>query len=145
MKTLKEKYHYLKESNGYTDGKIVAANIRIELKLAFPGQKFSVRKAHHGCVNVRWTDGPTEGQVKTITDKYQPGYFDGMTDCYEYRRSAFSDMFGEVRFLFTDREYSKEFKADCGLTPELEKYYYTDPEKEFAYRRAYNKLRETSR
>jgi len=40
-------------------GKLVASNLRIEFKKAFPGVKFSVRKEHFGCVRIAWTDGPT--------------------------------------------------------------------------------------
>ena len=32
-----------------------------------------------------WTDGTTVEQVDAIVQRYRAGYFDAITDCYEYR------------------------------------------------------------
>jgi len=65
------------------DEKGAAKNIRVQIKQAFPGIKFSVR-CDHGAIYIHWTDGPTTHQVTDITGRYQAGRFDGMNDCYEY-------------------------------------------------------------
>jgi len=91
---------------------IAAKNIRIELKRAFPGIKFSVKSKSYsgGCsITVSWIDGPTSTQVGEITGKYKAGSFDGMTDCYNYEYSLWKDAFGDANYIFTDREYSDDF------------------------------------
>lgn len=102
---LKEKYSYLKQ---YPDsgGKGAAQNMRIELKKEWPKIKFSV-KSDYSRVNVSWTDGPTEAQVKNIIDKYQGGHFNGMEDIYEHSTDAFNDVFGSVNYVFTNRDISE--------------------------------------
>ena len=57
--------------------------VRKALKQEFPSVKFSVRsKTYSGgaSINVRWTDGPTEKDVKAIAGVYAGGEFDGMID-----------------------------------------------------------------
>lgn len=86
-----------------------AKNIRTELKQAFPSVKFSVKTEKYSggnSVNIYWTDGPTDKQVKEIVDKYQEGHFDGMIDCYEYSRSPWTDVFGGSRYVSTNRSFS---------------------------------------
>ena len=73
-------------------GKLAASNIRTELRRAFPGVKFSVRKSSHGAVNVRWTDGPTATEVQELVGKYKRGHFNGMEDIYEDERSAWCEV-----------------------------------------------------
>lgn len=91
-------------------GVMAAKNIRIELKLAFPGVKFSVT-SDYSSVNVRWTDGPTTNQVDAIVSKYKAGRFDGMTDCYEYDRGPWGEAFGDAQYVFTSRKYSDALLA----------------------------------
>jgi hypothetical protein len=94
----------------------VAKNIKTELSRAFPSVKFSVRTSRGaGCssINVGWTDGPTVDQVKPITGKYELGSFDGMTDSYDYERSAWTEAFGGVRYVFENREVSDALVAGC--------------------------------
>jgi hypothetical protein len=67
----------------YIDTADVAKLIRLNLKKAFPGVKFSVRLQRYSSgssIDVRWTDGPTKAEVKTITHAFQGGRFDGMID-----------------------------------------------------------------
>jgi hypothetical protein len=92
-------------------GMVVAArNIRKELKKAFPGVKFSVRS--HGYsggndIRIEWADGPTLKAVKEITNKYQEGHFDEMTDSYNYdRQNVWTEVFGGTKYIFTNRKYS---------------------------------------
>ena len=66
---------------------LTAKMIRKELKSVFPGVKFSVRSSQFSMgnsVDISWTDGPARELVDHYVKKYQSGYFDGMTDCYEY-------------------------------------------------------------
>lgn len=95
---------------GKVDGLNAAAkNMRIELKAAFPGVKFAVRSERYSggdSINVGWTDGPTSEQVESIIKRYQGGSFDGMTDCYNYERDAWTDAFGDAKYVFANRNYS---------------------------------------
>ena len=86
-----------------------AKNMRIELKAAFPRVKFAVRTERYSggnSINVDWEDGPVGVQVEAIVFKYSGGNFDGMTDSYEYRRSAWTDAFGKGKYVFANRRYS---------------------------------------
>lgn len=68
----------------------VAKIIKAELKHKFPKIKFSVSSENFAggdAVRVRFekfTGCPTVRDIEAITNKYQSGHFDGMTDCYEY-------------------------------------------------------------
>lgn len=65
--------------------KETAAALRKELRVTFPGTKFSVRMSTgtgHGWLWVSWTDGPSTRAVETITARYVSSRFDGMTDSY---------------------------------------------------------------
>jgi hypothetical protein len=86
-------------------GKLVATNLRIELKKAFPGVKFSIRSDYNS-VRIAWTDGPTTDHVKAITGKYEGGHFDGMDDSYHHSRSPFTSVFGSAKYIFENRSYS---------------------------------------
>ena len=96
---------HLKETEKYSGGKQCAVNIRIELKRAFKGVKFSVR-SDYSSVNISWTDGPTADQVEAIANRYEEGSFNGMEDIYEYNASPFNDVFGGVQYVFTRRDDS---------------------------------------
>jgi hypothetical protein len=85
-------------------------NIRILLKRNFPGVKFSVR-SDYSSVRIKWNNGPTEKAVEEITSPFKAGHFDGMTDCYEYRRDAFGGAFGTAQYIFTSREIDPGLRA----------------------------------
>lgn len=91
-------------------GPVVAAkNIRAELKRAYQGVKFSVTTSKYSggdSVRIAWTDGPTSQQVQGITNKYAGGSFDGMTDSYDYKRSPWTEVYGDAKYIFCDRDYS---------------------------------------
>jgi len=89
--------------------KTPAQAIREELKIAFPTIKFSVRKDGYSCVNIRWTDGPTQSAVNESIGKYKMGNFDGMTDSYDYSNRR--DDIPQVQYIFTHRERSEELAA----------------------------------
>lgn len=44
--------------------------------------------------------------IKSETNKFQMGHFDGMTDCYEY--SNRNDDIPQTKFLFVDNSYSQD-------------------------------------
>lgn len=96
-----------------SSAKLGAANIRTELKAAFPGIKFSVKTRNYagGCsIDVEWQDGPTGSLVEAITNKYQEGHFNGMEDIYESNRNnVFTPVFGGAKYVGTTRSYSREF------------------------------------
>lgn len=109
---LKE-YSYLQkvEGSGKPGRVIGAVNIRAELKKVFPGVKFSVRSdsfSMGNSIDIGWTDGPTRQEVEAITDKYEYGTFDSMTDCSGYKDEQFTKVFGGAKFVQTQRRETKE-------------------------------------
>src|SRR4051794_8243529 len=76
------------DSGGWIDTRDCAKLVRMKLKTEFPGTKFSVRIDRYSggsSVNVSWTDGPTEKQVRGHVDVYGGRGFDGMIDMsYSY-------------------------------------------------------------
>jgi hypothetical protein len=84
-------------------------NIRIELKRAFPEVKFSITSSTFSmgdAIDVSWTDGPTVSQVDQIIGKYKAGSFDSMNDIYEYSNNAWTNAFGDAKYVHSRREYS---------------------------------------
>ncbi len=106
IERLRKDYQHLSQGAGPVTA---AKNLRTELKRAFPGVAFRVRTSQYSggnSVDVSWTDGPNSQQVEALAKKYQGGHFDGMTDCYEYKRSPWPEVFGEAKYVFCSREYS---------------------------------------
>jgi hypothetical protein len=90
---------------------MAALNIRTMLKAAFPGVKFSVKSDSYSMgdsIHIRWTDGPTAAQVDAIADKFSAGRFNGMEDIYEPSDSAWTDLFGSSKYIFTNRDLSDD-------------------------------------
>jgi hypothetical protein len=115
VKALREdpQYKYLEQAGqkeGLYSGKLAAMNIRRQLKNAFPDTKFSVRMIHDE-IRISWFDGPSGTEVRAITDKYEEGHFDGMTDSYEYRTSPWTSVFGSSKYVNTGRKKSAAFLA----------------------------------
>lgn len=102
------------------DSLIAAAkNIRIELKAAFPKTTFSVKSRRFSggdSIDVCWTDGPTSDQVDAIINRYAAGSFDGMTDSYTYDHSAWTDAFGDAKYVHSSRKHSDAAIASCTRT-----------------------------
>ncbi len=106
-----------------------AKRIRLELKDAFPGIKFSVRTKVYSMgnsIDISWTNGPTDKAVDAIVKKYEYGRFDGMTDSSSVEMTVVSLPNGEVanlggaKHVFTHREISEDIidraQVDvCGL------------------------------
>jgi hypothetical protein len=81
-------------------------NLRVDLKLNFPKIKFSVKKSHHNCYYVKWTDGANKEEVEKITNKYTDHSTDFTGDYRDYDPSNFNRIFGGINYLFTSRDIS---------------------------------------
>lgn len=104
-----KKYAHLTPKGNKSPWATGAENIRRELSRAFPSQKFSVKSESFSMgssIHIVWEDGPTQAEVEKITDKYQEGKFDGMTDSYDYNHTVFHDIFGGAKYVQTHREIS---------------------------------------
>lgn len=101
-----------------------AANLRRQLRAAFPGVQFSVKsKSYSGgsSINVSWTDGPTSADVRKVSNQYEEGSFDGTEDIYNYDHdNVWPDVFGGAKYVFENRSYSDALMVKaaekCGYT-----------------------------
>lgn len=61
--------------------------VRLALKKAFPGEKFSVRSdtyANGASIDISWVDGPTQSAVDEVGRQFCGARFDGMVDLKVY-------------------------------------------------------------
>ena len=97
-----------KTTSKKSDHALAAANIRRELRAAFPNIKFAVRSSSYSggdSVDIRWAFGPTSKAVEAITNKYQEGSFNGMIDLYEYASDrTFTATHGSAKYVFCHRD-----------------------------------------
>ena len=118
-RTAPEYKHLEKAADSKKSGHALgAANIRRELKRTWPAVKFKVRSESYtggSSINVDWTDGPTDKQVKAIVSKYKKGDFDGTEDIYNYSRCPFPELYGGALYVFAQRRMSPEFKAEIAF------------------------------
>ena len=93
-----------------TDAVLVAKHIRQDLTSAFPGQKFSVRKADYSTINIEWKDGPTREEVEQIAGKHERMCVRDRwnDDLWEHNDTAFTSVFGGVDYIFYYRETAPE-------------------------------------
>lgn len=93
-----------------TDAVLVAKHIRQDLTNAFPGQKFSVRKADYSTIHIEWQDGPTREEVEQIAGKHERTCTPDMwnADLWNHNDTAFTSVFGGVDYLFYYRETAPE-------------------------------------
>ena len=93
-----------------TDAVLVAKHIRQDLASAFPGQKFSVRKADYSTINIEWKDGPTKEEVEQIAGKHERICVRDRwnDDLWDHNDTAFTSVFGGVDYLFYYRETAPE-------------------------------------
>ena len=93
-----------------TDAILVAKHIRQDLSNAFPGQKFSVRKADYSTINIEWEDGPTREEVEQIAGKHErictPDRWNA--DLWEHNDTTFTSVFGGVDYIFYYRDTAPE-------------------------------------
>ena len=102
---LLRKYDFLTPG---TDYKTASGNLRTLLKREFPGVKFSVRKSGGYAVYISWTDGPTREMVDGVAGMFKGRSFNGMEDYEEIITSDFTDLFGSLGYIFTEREFSED-------------------------------------
>jgi hypothetical protein len=105
----------------YLNTKETAVLIRNALKKAFPGKKFSVRSEVYSggsSINVTWTHGLPEKEVKSVAGQYSGAGFDGMID-YKYYTTSWllpdgSTVFAQSEGTSDYRGYvpKKEFNKD---------------------------------
>lgn len=95
-----------------TDAVLVAKHIRQDLTNAFPGQKFSVRKADYSTINIEWQDGPTREEVEQIAGKHERicSRDRWNDDLWDHNDTAFTSVFGGVDYIFYYRETAPENK-----------------------------------
>lgn len=87
-----------------------APNIRRHLKNQFPGVKFSVT-SDYSSANIKWTDGPTTEDVDAALAGFDIGRSDSMTDYFYTEKTEFSEIFGGVQYIFTNRAISDDLLA----------------------------------
>lgn len=101
----------------YLDAAELAKLIRADLKVAYPGVKFSVTLSRYSggsSVRVRWTDGPIAADVDATIALYKAEGFDGMTDS---RTNSGPVELADGRrarihsFIFTNRDTSPALEA----------------------------------
>jgi hypothetical protein len=101
----------------YVSAVDTAKLIRKTLRAGWPGVRFSVRTntyAGGASIDVRWTDGPTEADVRRTTELYAGSTFDGMTDTKSFHDTVLVGPDGpeEVHFgahhVFATRDLSDE-------------------------------------
>ena len=92
----KTKYSYL-ALNQNDDIKVTISNIKSDLSHEFPGIKFAVTKKSD-TVYVKWSDGPTEKEVRSVTDKYYCYSHDWSGDYYDYTPTVFTRLFGGIKY-----------------------------------------------
>lgn len=86
--------------------------IRVDLKAAYPGIKFSVITRHVGSVSVNWTDGPTTKHIDHLLNKYVCSSFDGMIDLkttFEYEDEEGTMIRYATDYVSTSRNTSPEY------------------------------------
>lgn len=101
------RYALLHQGDDPGSGELAIRNIRIELKTAFPGVRFSVRKSGYGVINVRWADGPSLVKVDLLLGKYQaeePHPDDGRR--LRAENQAWVHAFGGAAYVSTSRDHS---------------------------------------
>lgn len=91
-------------SHGTT--KSVLKNIRADLKKAFPGITFSVKKGGLGdAAVIAWKDGPSEPDVKKIMRCYEASTADPLNEDLEAQ--AWRRLFGSVLYVVYRRDFSQ--------------------------------------
>jgi len=91
-----------------TEAAKTARMVKEALKECFPGIVFSVKSKNYSggnSVTAYWTDGPTSGLVDVAINRFQAGDFDGMTDCYNFRKERPDHP--TARYVFATRTVSK--------------------------------------
>lgn len=88
--------------NPYSE-ELAIANLRKDLKLHYPGIKFSVR-ANGNAIRVRWSNGPEYEDVANLIKKFTNHQFDDSWDYMDYSPTVFNKMFGGSKYVFATRD-----------------------------------------
>ena len=90
----------------WSASRVVAENVRRELKALFPATKFKITKTGYDSVSVKWADGPTEKMVEAVTGKYDGYKSDPWNDDLQVRDhdATFTDVFGDCKYLSLSRD-----------------------------------------
>lgn len=94
-----------------TESALCAKAIKTELTKLYPAVKFSVSSDNYSmgnAVRINYTDGPTTDEIEKITDKYQYGHFDGMTDYYD--NSNVRNDIPQAKYITVSRDMSEPTK-----------------------------------
>lgn len=86
-----------------TIGDNIRATFRVE---GFRGARVRAHRGSSGYTITLPADTSEESFriAQSLGARYELGSFNGMTDSYEYQRTAWTDTFGGVRFVFVNRE-----------------------------------------
>jgi len=106
--------------NSNDDYTVTKKNLVELLKHKFKGFKFSVKKDYYNSYSVSWTNGPTESEVKEVTDLFVSFVTDFTGDFRDYEPTNFNRVFGGFKYVSTYREQSDEVK---NLTQQLKEYF----------------------
>ena len=114
-------------------GKLVAIEIRKELKAKYPNIKFSVT-SDYDSVRIKYNFGVSTKQIESLCGKYEMGYYDGQEECY--KNSNRNNSIPQCKYVFIDRnktwdvkksvvEYiCQKFNLDMNNRHEIEGYSY---------------------
>ena len=108
-----------------------AANLKQDLKEAFPGVEFRVTSQEYSggnSIDVWWTGGPLKDEVETFSKPYTEGKFDGMDDLYVYDHSpegiAFRAERGGAMYVGLDRWTQRTDAEERNEIMEALKYFH---------------------
>lgn len=107
----------------------VGRNVRKALKMAFPKDKFSVRKYFSDDVLIQWENGPTEDEVRDVVGMFEKNYHRDKwnDDLWDSENTPFTSVFGGVDRIRLERDFSNVVKQPIvddilHLCPQLEEF-----------------------
>jgi len=97
--------------------------VRIALKEAFPGVKFSVRSSTYSMgasISIGWTNGPNTAQVEAVANVFRGSYFDGGID---FHGSVFHLLDGKPVHFGADSFHCSRHFSDSAVQAAIERVY----------------------
>jgi hypothetical protein len=88
--------------------KAAAMNLRALLRAAGVTASVRMERGSGSSIRVELPAGATDDAVhlaQEIAGQFKEGSFDGMTDCYEYQRTPWTQAFGGVQYVFVSRAW----------------------------------------
>jgi Large polyvalent protein associated domain 29 len=131
LEALPGMYPHLKPIGQYFNGyQAEKSNLASELKKCFPNQKFSLKKSDKNsilqAVDICWTDGVTEKEVRDVVGKFVSYENDITGDFRDYAPSNFNRVFGGFKYVSEYRTMSREIEmlheVIDEIIPNLEMY-----------------------